>query len=80
MQTTVNTPYLTTETAAAHLGAIHPRTIARWAREGYLPAIPVGEGKRRLWRFLKADLDEWMLSRRTKIHPCPDGEEYVPVR
>jgi len=28
-----------------------------------LPAYPIGEGKRRLWRFLEQDLEEWMLSR-----------------
>ena len=31
----------------------------------YLPALPIGEGKRRLWRFLESDLENWMLSRRT---------------
>ena len=67
MSTDTHARYLTTEEAAAHLGAIHPRTVARWAREGYLPAIPVGEGKRRLWRFLLSDLDDWMRSRRTGV-------------
>lgn len=51
--------------AAEFLGGLNPRTVTKWAREGYLPAIPVGEGKRRLWRFLECDLEQWMLSRRT---------------
>jgi excisionase family DNA binding protein len=57
--------FLTPEDAAEYLGGLNSRTVARWAREGYLPAIPLGEGKRRLWRFLVADLEHWMLSRRT---------------
>jgi len=57
--------FLTPEQAADYLGGINSRTVTRWAREKYLPAIPIGEGKRRLWRFVRADLDAWMLARRT---------------
>ena len=57
--------FLTPEEAAAYLGGLNSRTVTRWAREGYLPAIPIGEGKRRLWRFVESDLEKWMLSRRT---------------
>jgi excisionase family DNA binding protein len=57
--------FLTPEQAATFLGDIDPRTITKWARKGYLPAYPIGEGKRRLWRFLKRDLQSWLLSRRT---------------
>ena len=57
--------FLTAKQAAAYLGCFNDRTLTRWAREGYLPAIPVGEGKRRCWRFRKADLKRWMLARRT---------------
>lgn len=57
--------FLTPEEAAEYLGGLNSRTVTRWAREGYLPAIPIGEGKRRLWRFLESDLEKWMLSRRT---------------
>lgn len=56
--------YFTCEQAAEYLGGLNPRTVARWAREGYIPSIPIGEGKRRLWRFVQADLDEWMSSRK----------------
>ena len=62
---TCNRRFLTPEEAAEYLGGLHSRTVTRWAREGYLPAFPVGEGKRRLWRFLERDLEQWMLSRRT---------------
>ncbi|HVJ07421.1 MAG TPA: helix-turn-helix domain-containing protein [Acidisarcina sp.] len=57
--------FLTPVEASEFLGGINSRTVTRWAREGYLPAFPVGEGKRRLWRFLESDLEAWMLSRRT---------------
>lgn len=57
--------FLTPEKAAAYLGGLNSRTVTRWAREGYLPAYPIGEGKRRLWRFLECDLDNWMRGRRT---------------
>lgn len=57
--------FLTPEEAADYLGGLSSRTVTRWAREGYLPAFPVGEGKRRLWRFLESDLERWMLSRQT---------------
>lgn len=57
--------FLNPAEAAHYLGGLNVRTVVRWAREGYLPAYPIGEGKRRLWRFLEADLEQWMLSRRT---------------
>jgi excisionase family DNA binding protein len=57
--------FLDAEQAAEFLGGLNSRTVTRWAREGYLPAYPIGEGKRRLWRFLESDLEQWMLSRRT---------------
>jgi excisionase family DNA binding protein len=56
--------FLTAEEAAEFLGGINPRTIVRWAREGQVPAYPLGEGTRRLWRFRSADLRQWMQSRR----------------
>src|SRR5208282_3408321 len=47
-----NHRFLTPSEAAEFLGGLHSRTVTRWAREGYLPSYPIGEGKRRLWRFL----------------------------
>jgi len=57
--------FLNPPEAAYLLGGLNERTVVRWAREGYLPAIPIGEGKRRLWRFVEQDLVRWMLSRRS---------------
>ena len=60
-----NTPtrFMTPQEAATFLGGMNHRTLTRWARESYIPAYPMGEGKRRLWRFLAAELHEWMLLR-----------------
>lgn len=57
--------FLTPHEAADFLAGVNPRTIRRWAREGYLPAYPIGEGKRRLWRFRRSDLEGWLVARRT---------------
>jgi excisionase family DNA binding protein len=46
--------------AAAHL-LLDETTITRWARKGYIPAHPLGEGKRKSWRFYKHELDDWLL-------------------
>jgi excisionase family DNA binding protein len=56
-------PFLSPDEAAAFLGGMNPHTITRWAREGQIPAYPMGEGKRRLWRFRASDLTKWMISR-----------------
>jgi len=56
--------FITPEEAGKFLGGAHPRTVTRWAREGYLPSYPIGEGKRKFWRFLESDLYAWMLSRK----------------
>lgn len=65
MDTFATQRFLNSSEAAAFLGGINSRTLLRWAREEYIPAMPIGEGKRRLWRFLESDLTEWMLNRRS---------------
>ena len=74
---TRNRRFLTPVEASMFLGGLSSRTLTRWAREGYLPSYPIGEGKRRLWRFLESDHESWMLSRRTgriplEIQACED--------
>jgi len=44
---------------AARLGKWHPRTVARWAREGRFPAGRVGAR----WRIQRSDLDDFMRRR-----------------
>jgi hypothetical protein len=36
------------------------KTIIRWAGKGYLPGHPLGEGKRKFWRFLESELSDWL--------------------
>ena len=55
-QTDSRDRFLTAEEAAESLGGINPATLVRRAREGQVPAYPLEEGKRRLWRFRSADL------------------------
>jgi len=72
--------FLTADEAADYLGGLHPRTLVRWAREGYVPAYPIGEGKRRLWRFLQSDVEAWMLGRRTGSVPLAGVESCLATR
>jgi len=71
----VGTRFLTAAEAAVFLGGLNTRTVTRWAREGYLPAYPIGEGKRRLWRFLEEDLERWMLARRAGQDTLPSATD-----
>lgn len=53
---------MTPTEAAAYLG-LDVKTITRWARQGQIPAHPLGEGKRKFWRFLLHELTEWLGSK-----------------
>jgi excisionase family DNA binding protein len=48
---------------AAEILRMDTRTIVRWARLGHLPAHPLGEGKRKVWRFLEHELLRWVEAR-----------------
>jgi excisionase family DNA binding protein len=52
----VQNDWLTANEAAEYL-KVEPRTILRWARERKIPAHPIGGTKRRIWRFLRTELD-----------------------
>ena len=45
---------------AARILKMDSRTLVCWARRGYVPAHPLGEGKRRIWRFFESELLEWV--------------------
>lgn len=50
---------------AAELLGCDDKTITRWARKGYLPAHPMGEGKKKkYWRFFEDELIEWLMRQR----------------
>ena len=53
---------LMTAVEAASLLNMDHRTLIRWARAGYVPAHPLGEGRRRIWRFFEDDLLAWVAS------------------
>ena len=53
---------LTPKDAASFLG-LDEKTITRWARQGNIPAHPLGEGKRKFWRFLEPELAQWLQSK-----------------
>jgi len=50
-------------TEAAAIMRMDSRTLIRWARLGYVPAHPLGEGKRRLWRFIEEEILDWFENR-----------------
>jgi excisionase family DNA binding protein len=54
--------WLTAREAAAYL-RVAPRTLLLWVRQGRVPAYALSGTRRRVWRFLKADLDTSVLSR-----------------
>jgi excisionase family DNA binding protein len=58
--------YVDAGEAAKFLG-VHHRTMLQMARDSVIPAHPLGDGKRKLWRFLLSELDEWM---RGRINSC----------
>ncbi len=53
--------WLTSTEAAAYL-KVKPRSLLLWVRQGHVPAYALSGTKRRVWRFLKADLDSAVLS------------------
>ena len=53
---------MTPREAGEYLG-LDQKTVTRWARCGYLPAHPLGEGKRKFWRFLEFELRDWLAAK-----------------
>ena len=51
-----------TPVEAAALLQMDDQTLIRWARVGYAPAHPLGEGRRRMWRFFEDELVAWVGS------------------
>ena len=57
-----NEPFVTPEEAADFL-KISPVTVRKMAREGWLPAHPIGNGVRKRWRFRISELVSHMRCR-----------------
>jgi Helix-turn-helix domain len=51
---------------------LHRRRVLQLARQGKLPAYPIGEGPRRVWRFRLSELASAMLDSRQRSH-VPEG-------
>lgn len=58
--TSMNREWLTATEAALHL-KVKQRTLLQWVREGKVPAHPLSGIQRRVWRFLKHELDAMLL-------------------
>jgi len=63
---------------AAKILRMNSRTLVRWARCGYVPAHPLGEGRRRIWRFFESELLEWVERQQ---NGCADGVPHgtIPI-
>jgi hypothetical protein len=55
-------PFVNTAAVAAHVG-MSPRTVAKWAREGRIPAHPLCGNARRTWGFKLSEVDSFLASR-----------------
>lgn len=65
-------------TEGAKFLSIHPRTLLRMARDGVVPAHPLGDGQRHQWRFLVSELDAWMRSRvNSNRRPCSPNRREI---
>lgn len=59
--------------AAALILKMNSRTLVHWARCGYVPAHPLGEGKRRIWRFFESELLAWVRNRESTFIEASTG-------
>ena len=54
-------PFITATAIAEHIG-VSARTVAKWAREGRIPAHPVSGNDRRTWRFKLSEIELFFAS------------------
>lgn len=52
-------PYIEAGRAAAYL-CMSRKTLLKKARSGRLPGHPIGDGRKKMWRFRLSELDRWM--------------------
>lgn len=65
-------------TEAAKVLKVNSHTLVRWARCGYVPGHPLGEGKRRIWRFFESELLEWVERQQNGCIQGP-GHGTIPI-
>lgn len=66
-------PFVDAESAAAFL-SLRRRRVLELARQGQIPAHPLGEGKRREWRFRLSELAAAVGSRLNCAHAAVRAE------
>lgn len=69
------TEWMTSAEAADYL-KVQARSLLLWVRQGKIPAYALSGTKRRVWRFLKSDLDAALLSRPVVV----SSRASLPVR
>lgn len=57
-----NSNWMTAAEAAAYL-KVKPRSLLRWVRQGQIRAYALSGTRKRVWRFLREDLDSSLLAR-----------------
>jgi hypothetical protein len=57
-------------TKAAEFVNLRPRRMLQLARAGLIPAYPVGDGQRRVWRFRLSEIASALAARAVK---CSDA-------
>jgi hypothetical protein len=53
---------------AGYFLQLQPRRVLQLARQGRLPAYPIGDGPRKVWRFRLSDLANSLLHSRQRSH------------
>jgi predicted site-specific integrase-resolvase len=72
-------PSLLNPEQAAKVLQMDRRTLIAWARLGYVPAHPLGEGKRKLWRFLEHELLDWVEAQESSKKRPPASTMKVAI-
>ncbi|MBV8674678.1 MAG: helix-turn-helix domain-containing protein [Acidobacteriaceae bacterium] len=71
IQTQTVVEYFVDAHEIARMLAIDHRTVQQMARDGVIPAYPLGEGTRKTWRFRPSEIHEWMTRKiNSEGHPC----------
>ena len=68
MNTSPQSEWMTANEAAAYL-KVKPRSLLLWVRQGKIPAYALSGTERRIWRFLRKDLDSALLSKPVQSEP-----------
>jgi len=59
-------PFVDAERAATFL-ALSRKTLLALSRKGNLPAHPIGQGPRKIWRFRLSELSRWLENNELKL-------------